>query len=155
MICKNCGQELPEGAGICLNCKTEVEDFNQVMENNHEQFGMNKCPKCGHIGVGVPGKIFTTKDIIIGVILFFAFFILGILYLAFIYGKRKNPQNRSIICPVCKTVMVKVDDSVFTKKGMSDAKNVATTLAKDENFRKSVKGLAKSVKGVGNSFHLD
>lgn len=151
MICKNCGQELPDGVGICMNCKTEVDNFSQVMEDNHELYGMSKCPKCGHIGVGVPGKIFKPKDIVIALVLSFLLFGIGIFYLLIVYGKRKNPENRDKVCPVCKTVLVPVDDKVK----MSEIKGAVTAVATNEDIKHSAKKLRRNLKSMHNDMYLD
>ena len=151
MVCKKCGKELPVGAGFCMDCGTQVDGFENVMQENYEQLGMDRCPKCGHIGVGVPGKIFTKKEIGIGLALCFFLCGIGLIYWLIVYAKKKNPDNRDRVCPVCGTVMVKNAAGNVTMNGAANTiKNTVST----PEFKGAVKGVAKAVKNVGKSMDM-
>lgn len=62
MKCKKCGQILPIGAGVCAFCGTEADNYNEVMNDNIERFGMQKCENCGYIGDTIPEKMLRKKD---------------------------------------------------------------------------------------------
>lgn len=151
MNCKKCGKELPVGAGFCMDCGTQVEGFDQVMQDNYAQLGMDRCPKCGHIGVGVPGKIFTKKEIGIGLVLCVLLVGVGLIYLLAVYMKKKKPENRDRVCPKCGAVMVKNAAGTVTMGGAANTiKNTVST----PEFKGAVKGLTKAVKNAGKSLDI-
>lgn len=156
MNCKNCGGFIPEGAAICAFCGKEVDNYEQVMAENRVRFGMPQCPKCGHIGNGVPEKMLEKKDWFIIILTFFSG--IGLIYLLYIYMKRGDVNKRNTICPVCGTVMAnaKLDES---KQDLSldinKAKNIATAVLKNPEIRKNFKDIKNSAKAFQNSMDIN
>ena len=146
MKCKHCGSEMPENACVCLACNNWIEDADEELRKNAEQFGLGCCSKCGYAGEPELEKIIRPRDWLIFALLFMSGF--GIIYILVIYFMRSNPQKRNLVCPVCKNVMAEAIDNrqVPGKDDLDRMKNTATTLAKDPEFRKTVKQSAKKIR---------
>lgn len=155
--CKKCGQILPMGAGVCAFCNTEVDNYSEVMEQNIEQLGFDKCSKCGHIGEAVPEKMLRKKDWIIMALTFFSG--LWVIYLIYIYMKRGDASKRNMVCPVCGTVMKSYNDDRSSKEIITDKESIAkikstvVNVAKDPEVRKGLKDIKKGLKDLQDTMY--
>lgn len=154
MYCKNCGEFVPDGAIFCINCKTQVIESKSDAQHCLENSGLPKCEKCGHIGMGVPEKFLTKKDIIrltvclinpIGIILFPISFI-------FLYVKKKNPEARNIVCSKCGTELYKKSKK---KKSVKEITDTAKNLATNPELKGALKDLKKSALDIRDTMYLD
>lgn len=156
MKCKNCGEWLPEGAGVCALCGTEAENYDEIMKDNINRFGMEKCEKCGYIGASVPEKMLNKKDWMIIILTFPIGYWIG--YLLYVYFKKGDISKRNKVCPSCGNVMKYYIDERTMQEIFKDddaankAKTVITNVIKDPEVRKSFKDLKKSFKDLHDTF---
>ena len=87
------------------------------------------CPHCGSAKPPVLKAVWSTKDKIIAVVLFFAFFPLGIVYVLI-----KNGSNKQQICPDCNVPYANVPET-SASEDFAKMKNVVKTVVKDPNVR--------------------
>ena len=156
MYCKKCGGYIPEGAGICAFCGTQVDNYEQVMEENRARFGMQQCPKCGHIGNGVPEKLLEKKDWAIIILTLTSG--IGLIYLLYIYMKRGDVAKRDKVCPVCGTVIAPAEfekSKQDISNDMDKMKNVAMSVLKNPEIKKSFKSIKNSTKSFRDSFDIN
>ena len=107
MFCSKCGQQIPEGANLCPNCNSSVNEGVQsgtTSANNNrsalQTHSIPKCTCCGYVGNMKPGPLFRKNDIIWMLLLFLTAFG-GFVYLAYILITRGNPKRREKKCPHC------------------------------------------------------
>ncbi len=155
MECKKCGGWIPEGAGICAFCGTEVDNYAQVMEENKERFGMEQCSKCGYIGASEAEKMISKKDWVILVLTFFCG--LWPFYLVYLWIKKGNPSKRNRVCPVCGNVMKKSDsqNQQIETEDIDRMKNIVKSVVTNPEIKKSVKEIGKSVKELGDTMDIN
>lgn len=156
MNCKKCGQLLPSGAGVCVFCGTEAENYDEVMKENIERFGMQKCEHCGYIGEAVPEKMLRKIDWVILILTFSTG--IGVLYFVYLYFKRGDPTRRNLVCPSCKKVMKLYIDDRTMEALLSDTestakiKNGIKTVVRNPELKKGARELRKSLRDLQDSF---
>lgn len=156
MECKKCGGWIPEGAGICAFCGEKVENYTEIMNENRERFGMEQCPKCGHIGAGVPEKMLRKIDWVIIIFTFFSG--IGAIYLLLLYIKKGDPAKRNKVCPICGTIIKEssIGGELNLNKGDIDkTKNIVLAVAKNPEIRKGIKDIKNSAKDFHNTFYTN
>lgn len=152
MKCKNCGEWLPEGVAMCAACGTKLENYDHIMNENIERFGMEKCQKCGYIGSPVKEKMMRKID---WALLVLSVFTGGwtLIYLIYLWFKRGDASKRDEVCPSCGAVMNKATNNGML--GADDAINKVKAVAMNPDVQKAVikgaKDLKKSAKQFSNS----
>lgn len=158
MLCKNCGKEIPETAGVCLfcgaACNVEAPTAQDAMEN-----GQLKCAHCGYIGVPVTEPILRPIDWTIGILFFL---VGGELYLLFTYLHRKK-KAAVPHCPICKKAFAEADVKqagfvVDKKQAAQQSKDNLKDLANNKELHRAVlkgaRDIAHSAKGLHDTMHL-
>lgn len=107
------------------------------------------CPHCGSEQPPVLKSIWSTKDIIITIILFLTFFPLGIVYLLV-----KNASNKQRICLDCN-LPYEERQKTSTVADYDKIKNVVKTVVKDPRVRQSVKDLKNSAVEFHDTFDVN
>lgn len=162
MFCRNCGKEIPENAGFCLYCGTDCAITQPTAEETAAS-GQLKCAHCGYIGEPIVESVLKPIDWVIGILFFF---VGGYIYLILAYILRRK-KAKTPHCPLCKNVFAAEDleksGYVSENKNIGvEAKDIGTratqvvkTLAKDKNFRRNLRNLGKSAKGLNDSWYVN
>ena len=152
MNCRKCGQILPTGAGICAFCGTETDNYNEIMNENINRFGMQKCELCGYVGNAVPEKMLQKKDWVILILTFSSG--IWIFYLAYIYFKKGDASKRNLVCPSCGKVMkYYIDDNTLQNIFNNDEKtnqikNGVKEVVTNPELKKNFKELKNSIRDL-------
>ena len=153
MLCKNCGKEIPEAAGVCLYCGTDCE-ATQSTRGETAAFGKLKCTQCGYIGDPIVEPVLRPIDWFIGILFFF---VGGDFYLIFTYIRRRKKASTPH-CPICKhlfeTEKLEKSGYISKKKNVgTQAKQVAKSLAKDKKLRRNLRNLGRSVNNLHDTMY--
>lgn len=107
------------------------------------------CPNCGSSKSPELRAVWSTKDKIIAVVLFLAFFPAGIVFLLVKQSKDKRP-----VCPDCKAPYSGKQESP-SARGVSGITSTVKAAAKNPEVRQSLRKLKKDAIALRDTFDVN